>query len=157
MLARVKLSTGNLKMIRFKKYFTTFIPKESELKSFIQYYRKNAHKFSCVNPIEEKAQEPKEFSPGFWSISDLEKIENFPLDYTFGSTIEDLDTVHDLKDFLNKVYLQNVGVEFDHLDIEEEKLWLYENYEKAMSKELTNTELLNSFKILLPAEVRFQA
>ncbi len=50
-------------------------------------------------------------------------------------------------------FLIKVGVEFDHIENEVEKYWLYENYESIMSSELTKMELINSFKILLPGEV----
>jgi len=33
-----------------------------------------------------------------------------------------------------------VGVDFDHVHNEEEKLWLYENYEQAMQEKLTPAE-----------------
>jgi len=32
-------------------------------------------------------------------------------------------------------------------------MWLYEHYENAMNKDLSQVELVNSLKILLPGEV----
>lgn len=54
-------------------------------------------------------------------------------------------TLTDLDEYLKKIYSSSVGVEFEHVHCEDERLWLYENYERAMLEPLTNQE---KFKIL---------
>jgi len=131
--------------------------KENNLKGYINYVRKHSFKYAKLDPLGiNDPQKISGFKPEFWGLSELEKIEDFPLDEsaTYTSDIaNNLDTIKDLESFLQKNYLSNVGVDFEHLDNEEEKLWLYENYERLMGGELSNLELQNAFKILYPAMV----
>jgi 2-oxoglutarate dehydrogenase complex dehydrogenase (E1) component-like enzyme len=130
---------------------------ENNLKGFINYYRKNSHKFSNTDPLGIKNTETSlNFLPEFWGLSELEKIEDFPLDESSTYTneiINELNTIKDLHEFLKRNYLSSTGVEFEHIENEEEKLWLYENYEKLCKENISNIELQNSFKILYPAVV----
>lgn len=41
---------------------------------------------------------------------------------------------------MDRMYCGNTAVEFEHIANEEERLWLYENYEEAMDVELTESE-----------------
>lgn len=50
------------------------------------------------------------------------------------------------------MYTQSVGVEFEHLDNEEEKLWLYENFEAAMQEPMTKAEKMTILTHILRAE-----
>lgn len=131
--------------------------KENNLKGYINYVRKHAFKYANLDPLQiNNKEKTSSFLPEFWGLSELEKIEEFPLDEsaTYTNNIaNNLDTIKDLQNFLQKNYLSTVGVEFEHLDNEEEKLWLYENYEILMGKELSNLEMQNAFKILYPAMV----
>ena len=154
MIVKSKIKNFKFHFLKPKFFSNSKLPMESELKSYINYVRKNAHKFSVLDPLNLNNTKPSnEFNPEYWNISEIDKVENFPVDYTFGHQIGNLDTVKDLKEYLTKNYLKSVGVEFEHLDSETEKLWLYENYEKAISKELTKMELVNSLKILLSGEL----
>lgn len=47
---------------------------------------------------------------------------------------------------MEKVYSSTVGVEFDHVMINEEKEWLYYNFEKYMMTELSTSEKVNILK-----------
>lgn len=48
--------------------------------------------------------------------------------------------VNDVKAYLEYAYMSNVAVEFEHIQNEEERLWLYENYEKHMHAPVTPGE-----------------
>jgi 2-oxoglutarate dehydrogenase complex dehydrogenase (E1) component-like enzyme len=37
--------------------------------------------------------------------------------------------VHDVKEYMDRMYCGNTAVEFEHIANEDERLWLYENYE----------------------------
>ena len=50
---------------------------------------------------------------------------------------EKVATISDLHEYLNNVYTGSVGVEFEHVHNEEERLWLYENHERAMHEQIT--------------------
>jgi len=132
--------------------------KENNLKAYVNYVRKHSYRFAQIDPLNiNNKEKTQSFSPEFWGLSELEKIEEFPMDESATFTneiVNNLNTIKDLYNFLNKNYLKNVGVEFEQIDDEDEKLWLYENYEYFMEKEVSQMELHNAFKILYPAMVR---
>jgi probable 2-oxoglutarate dehydrogenase E1 component DHKTD1 len=147
-------------------YFNNFITrsfseiklvKESNLKGFIHHVRKNAFKFSQIDPLKlNKIKIPEEFRSDFWGISQLDQIESFPIDntYNFNETLlKHNSAVYELEQYLNRLYLNNIGVEFEQVDDDEEKAWLYENYEKIMESSGSNIELVNAFKLLYPADL----
>jgi len=68
-------------------------------------------------------------------------VETHQFDYRISSTIVDkIATIGDLQDHLRKMYQGSVGVEFEHIHSENERLWLYENYEEAILEEITPSE-----------------
>lgn len=96
------------------------------------------------------------FQPHAWELGELEKLEEFPIDNssTFNPTLLDSNTtISDLQKYLNKLYLSSVGVEFEHIESESEKTFLYETYENIMSQSVNNMELVNAFKMLYPADL----
>ncbi len=108
-----KLNLPLLKNLRFN-FSGSNLPNESELKSYVSFFRKNAHKYSKLDPLNLTNKQPThEFYPDYWEISELEKIENFPIDYTFSEKIAKLDTVLDLSEFLFKSYLSSVLLFFN--------------------------------------------
>lgn len=60
--------------------------------------------------------------------------------------------MHDVHEYLKKTYASSVGVEFEHVHSEEERLWLYENYEKAMKEEVTPSEKMKMLQLLVRTE-----
>ena len=86
-------------------------------------------------------------------MNELEAITSYPLDYRIPQTL--IDQVHTLKDlegYLNQLYCSSVGVEFDHVHNEAERLWLYENYEIAMNENLTPSEKIKMSQLLIRTE-----
>ena len=55
---------------------------ESNLKGYINTFRKKSHKYSHVNPLKNKKdiKLSSEFDPSFWGIGKTEKLEEFPID-----------------------------------------------------------------------------
>jgi 2-oxoglutarate dehydrogenase complex dehydrogenase (E1) component-like enzyme len=49
-----------------------------------------------------------------------------------------------VEDYLNSVYASNIGVEFEHVHSEEERLWLYENHEQVMHEQLSPSEKIKA-------------
>jgi probable 2-oxoglutarate dehydrogenase E1 component DHKTD1 len=140
-----------------KSFSEIKVVKESNLKGYIHYVRKNAFRFSQIDPLSlNNKKVPSKFFSDFWGISHLDQIDSFPIDNThnFNNTLLDKNsTVYELEKYLSRLYLKNVGVEFEHIDEDEEKAWLYENYENLMEKDTTNMELINAFKLLYPADL----
>lgn len=50
------------------------------------------------------------------------------------------------------MYSGSVGVEFEHVHKEEERLWLYENYERAMQEPISSQEKFKTLQILVRTE-----
>lgn len=50
------------------------------------------------------------------------------------------------------MYCSSVGVEFEHVHSEEERLWLYENYEQAMREQLSPSEKIKMLQLLVRTE-----
>ena len=53
---------------------------------------------------------------------------------------------------MKKMYCETVAVEFDHIENEEERLWLYDNYEKAMQEPVTPAEKVKNLQLLVRTE-----
>ena len=62
-------------------------------------------------------------------------MEQYPLDYRVTDVLKETNggTVHDVENYLKRTYASNVTVEFEHVKCEEERLWLYEHYERCMN------------------------
>lgn len=133
--------------------------RESNLKGYINYFRSNSYKHANIDPlgIAPQIQKPtEEFNLDHWGLGQTEKIEEFPLDNTHSfneNLINKNITIMDLEEYLKKLYLKSSGVEFEHVENEEEKGWLYETYENLMTSEENNMELVNLFKVLYPADL----
>jgi len=50
------------------------------------------------------------------------------------------------------MYCSSVGVEFEHVHSEEERLWLYENYEATMREQLSPSEKIKMVQLLVRTE-----
>jgi probable 2-oxoglutarate dehydrogenase E1 component DHKTD1 len=145
-------------LLKFKSVYNFSTQyKESNLKGYINYFRKNSHKYAKIDPLDFNPRIPKpEFSAETWQLSEIEKIEDYPHDSSTAFTntlINKNTTVSDLESYLNKLYLSKTGVEFDHINCEEEKKWLYDTYETIMTQDVSDVELVNSFKLLYPADL----
>jgi 2-oxoglutarate dehydrogenase complex dehydrogenase (E1) component-like enzyme len=65
-----------------------------------------------------------------WQLNSGDSLNKFPLDYRVTSLLKErCASVSDIKPYLEHAYMSNVAVEFEHIQNEEERLWLYENYE----------------------------
>ncbi len=68
-----------------------------------------------------------------WQLNELEAITGYPLDYRVPQAlIDQVHTIKDVEEYLNQMYCSSVGVEFEHIQSADERLWLYENYESVM-------------------------
>jgi 2-oxoglutarate dehydrogenase complex dehydrogenase (E1) component-like enzyme len=63
----------------------------------------------------------------------MESLSMHPLDYTVTETLKNkCSAVIEVKPYLEKAYMGSIGVEFAHIRDEDERLWLYENYEQTI-------------------------
>jgi 2-oxoglutarate dehydrogenase E1 component len=66
--------------------------------------------------------------------------------------IDKVGTIKEAEEYLNKIYCSSVGVEFEHIQDEEERLWLYENYEEVMHETFTPAEKVKMVQLLVRTE-----
>ena len=58
----------------------------------------------------------------------------------------------DVHEYLNETYCGSVGVEFEHVTSEDERLWCYENYERTMAEPVSNEEKIKALQLLIRTE-----
>ena len=85
-------------------------------------------------------------------------MQQYPLDYRFSQSIEEntQGTLHDLEKYLQRTYASNVTAEFEQVVEEDERVWLYDNYEKHLNdKEISfvsKEEKIKALQLLNRAE-----
>ena len=135
--------------------FTSRIPYNHNLQGFISNYKKRGHLFASLDPLglANNTQKDQSFSPDHWQISEIENIEAFPFDYRLNPDYKYYcGTVGELKKHLDYLYTGSVGVEFEHIQNEEERIWLYNNYEKVMKEDISKAEKMTLLSYLIRAE-----
>ena len=60
--------------------------------------------------------------------------------------------MYDVREHLQKNYAQNITVEFSHVKDEKERIWLHDQYEKAMAEEVNEAEQIKALQLLLRTE-----
>ena len=82
-----------------------------------------------------------------------EGLVSFKKDYRIPKTVQEkCDSVGEVHDYLNETYRGDVGVQFNHVTDEQERLWCYENYEQIMSEEVSGGEKVKALQLLLRTE-----
>lgn len=93
------------------------------------------------------------FDLDHWQLNELEAITGYPLDYRVPrSLIDKVGTIKEAEEYLNRIYCSSVGVEFEHIPDEEERLWLYEHYEEVMHETFTPAEKVKMVQLLVRTE-----
>lgn len=85
--------------------------KETNLKGYINYYRKHSYKFASIDPLGIGNKKPsEEFDPEFWELDKLDKVENFPHDTseTFTESVKNIASIDELESHLKNMYMNNV-------------------------------------------------
>ena len=140
-LSRARKTSFN-RILNYWK-FSSKIPFNNNLQGFIQNYYNNGHNHAFLDPLglNNNLTKSESFDPEFWQLSEIESIDGFPLDYRLNSDYYNhCTTVGDLRNHLDKLYTGSVGVEFSHVESEEERLWLHLNYERLMLEPTSQSE-----------------
>ena len=148
--------------LRFSRYYGNRIQYQLDVDqirthdpiySFIDYYREHAHHFIDFDPLKLNK-----------NINEFPLATNFNLKYTDDikeSLSKDpssylkllnLSSVDQLEGHLRNIYMNTVGVEFEHVSDLKEKNWLYYNLEKHIVSKLTTSERLNIHNLLISTE-----
>lgn len=89
-----------------------------------------------------------------WQLNELESIDAFKRDYRMTDTLyEKCGAVLDVKDYLEKTYCGSTGVEFSHIQSEDERLWCHETFEKMAWEEVTSGEKVKAHQLLVRTEL----
>ena len=105
--SKIDLTANNIS--KFKESSNP-LRNENNLKGYVEYFRNKSHKFSNIDPLNLNSHNLSEdFNISNWGLSEIEKIDEFPLDdYLKDSNISNLTTISDLEKFLKGIYLNNV-------------------------------------------------
>ena len=88
-----------------------------------------------------------------WQLSEFESLNAFPLDYRVtDSLVEKCGALADVQEYLDNMYSKSISVEFEHIQNEDERIWLYENYEKSMHEKISPSERIKMLQLLIRAE-----
>ena len=61
-----------------------------------------------------------------WQLDQFESLSAYPKDYRMTETLYDkCAAVADIGEYLEKTYCGSTGVEFSHIQDEDERLWCY--------------------------------
>lgn len=135
--------------------FTAKIPQNNNLQGFIQNYQEKGHWHAKLDPLglTNITKKGESFDLEHWQLSDIEQLDSFPTDYRINPSYSDhCGTIGDLKEHLDKIYSNSVGVEFSHISSEEEKIWLHNNFEKIMLEPVSKAEKMTILSHILRAE-----
>jgi probable 2-oxoglutarate dehydrogenase E1 component DHKTD1 len=135
--------------------FSARVPTNNNLQGFIQNYQEKGHIYAKLDPLglANVTQLEDSLDPEHWQLSEIESIAGFPLDYRVNQEyLNHCGTIGELKEHLDYLYSGSVGVEFAHIENEEERIWLYEEYEKLMNETMSKSEKMNILNQILRAE-----
>jgi len=139
-----------------RRCFAARVPQSNNLQAYIQHFQRNGHLRARLDPLglrQPLESEHTSFQLEHWQLNELEAITGYPLDYRVTSRIqEEVHSLRDLQSYLASTYCASVGVEFEHIQSEDERLWLYEQYENAMKEPLTPSEKIKMCQLLIRTE-----
>lgn len=104
----------------------------TKIQQFINIYRRHGHQFAKIDPLN-LVKRPEDFvNPLDFGIQYTENYhKDIDSDSSYISTLNDAQSVGKLEEYLQTVYKDTVGVEFEHVTCSAEKNWLYYNFERA--------------------------
>lgn len=125
----------------------------NQILSFIDYYRLHGHHFIDFDPLKlNKNLNNFPIAPDFNLKYNEDVQESLKKDPSTFLKDLNLSSVDQLETQLKNIYTNTVGVEFEHLSDLKEKNWLYYNFEKHLTTNLTNSEKLNIHNLLITTE-----
>lgn len=120
---------------------------------YINAYHKYGFKLAKLDPLglTNFDSHVDELDPAVYGLSGT--ASKFNVDnLLFKPDSSQLD-VTEIEAYLKRHYSSNCAIEFDHLQNEEEKLWLAKEFEAVNSKTLENNVKLDLLKLLLKSQV----
>lgn len=118
---------------------------------FINAYHKYGYKLARLDPLELTNLEDKmgELDPKNFGLDEAK----FNVDNLLHSVAGQQLGLSEVESYLKQAYSSNWAIEFEHLQSEEEKLWLAKEFEQINAKKIDNAVKLDLVKLLLKSQV----
>lgn len=107
------------------------IKKQALLLQLINMFRVRGHLLADVNPLGQKFAYNKELDPAFYGFTIWDYDRPF---ITANLQGMESGTLRQIMDVLHKTYCEKIGVEYMHIQNQEEKQWLQEKMEPIFNK-----------------------
>jgi 2-oxoglutarate dehydrogenase E1 component len=107
--------------------------KEFGVYQLIRAYRKRGHLLSTTNPIRKRKDRHAHLELEHFGLSDSDLDSKFSAPSFFKMPAT---TLRELIDYLNRIYVSTVGIEFTYINNEEICQWVSTEFEKVMQDEL---------------------
>lgn len=124
---------------------------QPNLYRYINAYHKYGFKLARLDPLGLNYSNSRvdELDPSVYGLRGDSKfaVDNL-LFKSAGSQLE----LSEIESYLKKNYSSHTAIEFDHLQNEEEKLWLAQNYESINSSSIDSDAKLEMLKLLLKSQ-----
>lgn len=109
------------------------IAKEFSVFRLIRAYRKRGHLLSNTNPIRKRKDRNAHLDLHYFGLSDADLETSFEVGNTLGVPYKKLS---EIIQYLQKIYIQSVGIEYTYINDEEICTWVEKNFEEAMNTPL---------------------
>jgi 2-oxoglutarate dehydrogenase E1 component len=107
------------------------IKKQALLLQLINMFRVRGHLLADINPLGQKFAYNKELDPAFYGFTIWDYDRSF---ITANLQGMESGTLREIMDVLHKTYCEKIGVEYMHIQNQEEKQWLQEKMEPVFNK-----------------------
>ncbi len=114
------------------------IKKQALLLQLINMFRVRGHLIADLNPLGQKYSYNKELDPTFYGFTIWDYDRPF---ITANLQGMETGTLREIMDVLHKTYCEKLGVEYMHIQNQEEKKWLQEKMEPIFNKPRFNDSL----------------
>ncbi|EGG18743.1 oxoglutarate dehydrogenase [Cavenderia fasciculata] len=149
--SRAMLLTRNASVLVNNKSYSSQSTVVAATKLFVNGYRANGHLKANIDPLARMERlTPKSLSASTYGLETADKL-------TVKGVLNALDnkdmTVTEIQQYLERVYCGDMTVQFEHIESEDEKLWLYNQFEQLQQQDFTTQEKVNILKQLVKSEV----
>ena len=128
-----------------------FLAKQVAVLNLIGEYRRRGHQVADLCPLNlREVPNVPELNPGFFGLTEMDMGTVFR---TGGLAGKSEMTLREILDTVKSTYIGHVGVEIEHITIDEERIWLRERLEEVQANyRFTNEERKETLKELVSAD-----
>ena len=128
-----------------------FLAKQVAVLNLIGEYRRRGHQVADLCPLNlREVPNVPELNPGFFGLTEMDMGTVFK---TGGLAGKSEMTLREILDTVQNTYIGHVGVEIEHITIDEERIWLRERLEEVQANyRFTDEERKETLKELVSAD-----